>query len=78
MYRVFTPNSCLYDCTNIRTICAVDRTELYRYRHYDLNYTIDLYCGLLKFRHAVGFLICAVGLKFINTAVLEHRPRSIV
>jgi hypothetical protein len=28
-----------------------------------------LYCGL-KFRHAVGFLICSVGLKFINTAVL--------
>ena len=32
------------------------------YRHYDLKYTIDLYCGL-KFRHAVGCLICAVGLK---------------
>ena len=32
------------------------------YRHYDLKYTIDLYCGL-KFRHAVGCLICTVGLK---------------
>jgi hypothetical protein len=39
------------------------------YRHFSLKYTIDLYCGL-KFRHAVGFLICSVGLKFINTAVL--------
>ena len=35
---------------------------LFMYRHYDLKYTIDLYCGL-KFRHAVGCLICAVGLK---------------
>jgi hypothetical protein len=35
--------------------------EVCTYRHYGLNYTIDLYCGL-KFRHAVGFLICAVGL----------------
>ena len=38
------------------------------YRYYGLNYTIDLYCGM-KFRHVVGFLICAVGLKFINISV---------
>jgi hypothetical protein len=34
------------------------------YRHYGLKYTIDSLCGL-KFRHAVGSLIPAVGLKFI-------------
>jgi hypothetical protein len=39
------------------------------YRHYGLKYTIDSLCGL-KFRHAVGSLIPAVGLKFIDTAVL--------
>jgi hypothetical protein len=35
------------------------------YRHYGLKYTIDSLCGL-KFRHAVGSLIPAVGLKFIQ------------
>ena len=40
-----------------------------QYRNYSLNYTIDLYCGM-KFRHAVGFLICSVGLKYSCTGTV--------
>ena len=44
------------------------RYRIQVYRNYGLKYTIDSLCGL-KFRHAVGSLIPAVGLKCINTAV---------